>query len=261
MFTPDFSTSLSTNAIRSTQQLHIIEQAGGKAALGKTRNLLRQYKETLFLTDRQKSIGMGILLGDASLQTQDNGLSYRLKYEGGNKHLSYIQSLHKEFDEWCLSDLACKDRIHPKTKTSIRTWEFQTLSHSRLNYFSYMFLDENRKKRVPENLFENPYFTAQSLAYWIMDDGGKMDYTENQGKGVEIHTQGFKKEEVEYLCEGLQKKYNLNSWVKTKKRDNKAFIAISGNSFETLMGHIELYMHPDMYHKLPTGRKIRESDS
>ena len=157
--------------------------------------------------------------------------------------------------------MALKERIHPKTQTKILTWEFQTLSHKDFHFFADLFLDEQGKKRVPENLFQHPNFTPMSLAYWIMDDGGKMDYTENQGKGVEIHTQGFKKEDVEYLSEGLKNTYQLGCWIKTKKRDNKSFIAISGKSYEQLMDLIQPYIHPDMYHKLPTARKIRQSES
>ncbi len=42
-----------------------------------------------------------------------------------------------------------------------------------------------------------------SLAHWFMDDGGKLDYSPNQGKGVVLHTQGFNQEEVVRLAEGL----------------------------------------------------------
>ncbi len=236
----------------------LIQKAGGKVELGKTRSLLTQYKNTLSLNSVQKEVGLGILLGDANLQTQNKGKTYRLRYEGGDKHKSYIQSIHQVFTEWCLADLAEKTRIHPNTKSLIKNWEFQTLSHEEMNFFASLFLNQEGKKRVPENILEHPNFTPRSLAYWIMDDGSKMDHTTNQGKGLEIHTESFLEPEVAYLCETLAKKYNLKSWPKTKKRDGKVYhiVAISGKSYETLLNLIEPYMHNDMYHKLPTPRKI-----
>lgn len=240
----------------------IIEKAGGKQALGQTRYLLNSYKQTLSLTDQQKEIGLGIVLGDANLQTQDQGRSYRLRYEGGNKHKSYVFSIHQDFDEWCLADPSEKKRIHPETKTEITNWEFQTLSHPDINFFADLFLDQKGKKRVPENILNHPNFTSRSLAYWIMDDGSKMDHTSNQGKGVEIHTEAFSETEVKSLCQGLQKKYNLKCWPKTKQRKTKQgdvktyhIVAISGESYEQLMSLITPYMHKEMYHKLPTPRK------
>ena len=42
---------------------------------------IEAYKTTLRLTDVQREIVVGVLLGDAHLETQDRGRSYRLKIE------------------------------------------------------------------------------------------------------------------------------------------------------------------------------------
>lgn len=62
------------------------------------------------------------------------------------------------------------------------------------------------------------------LAYWFMDDGGKLDYTENKGKGIVLNTQGFKENEVEKACQELKEKFNLKTWV--GKNKNKPVIKI-----------------------------------
>jgi len=87
-----------------------------------------------------------------------------------------------------------------------------------------------------------------------MDDGGKMDYGPNAGKGMILHTQGFSQEEVDSLCEGLQEKFNLICW--TKKEKKRYFsLAISGKSYETLMELIDPYIIPSMKYKLPSPRQ------
>jgi hypothetical protein len=69
-----------------------------KHEIGNSRIRLKQYKEQLHLTPKIKEIGLGVMLGDASLQTQNNGATFRLKFEGGNKNRAYIQHLRDEFD-------------------------------------------------------------------------------------------------------------------------------------------------------------------
>jgi hypothetical protein len=91
-----------------------------------------------------------------------------------------------------------------------------------------------------------------------MDDGGKMDYGPNQGKGMILHTQAFSKEEVDSLCEGLQEKFDLQCWTKPDKR--YYCLAISGKSFDTLRALIDPYIIPSMRHKLPSLRRVKRVD-
>lgn len=52
-----------------------------------------------------------------------------------------------------------------------------------------------------------------------MDDGGKLDYTKNEGKGIVFNTQSFTQEEVNNMCKELKEKFNLHTWVgKNKNR-------------------------------------------
>jgi len=43
-----------------------------------------------------------------------------------------------------------------------------------------------------------------------MDDGGKLDYTLNKGKGIVFNTHSFMEEEVKQMCIELQEKFKLN---------------------------------------------------
>jgi hypothetical protein len=49
---------------------------------GPNSKLLKEYKKSLInLNDIQIESSIGLMLGDASLQTQNNGKSYRMKFE------------------------------------------------------------------------------------------------------------------------------------------------------------------------------------
>jgi hypothetical protein len=86
-----------------------------------------------------------------------------------------------------------------------------------------------------------------------MDDGGKLDYTENNGKGIVLNTQGFKREEVEIACQELKEKFNLKTWVGQNKK--KPVIKISGDNYEKFLELSNEYILDEMKYKLPTPRK------
>lgn len=88
--------------------------------LGPNAHKIKEYKNSLFeLTKEQWEAAIGLMLGDASLQSQNKGKTYRLKFEWGDKNKKYALHVHKLFDEWVLSEPHKKNRISPKGNTVI----------------------------------------------------------------------------------------------------------------------------------------------
>ena len=88
-----------------------------------------------------------------------------------------------------------KIRISPKGNQII-TWGFQTLSHNAFNPLAELFIINN-KKGFSDSLIKNE-LTDRGLAYWFMDDGGKLDYNKNSiNKSIVLNTQSFTDLEVE----------------------------------------------------------------
>lgn len=44
-----------------------------------------------------------------------------------------------------------------------------------------------KKKLISKDLIKD-YLTPRGLAYWFMDDGRKLDYSSNNGKGIIFNT-------------------------------------------------------------------------
>jgi hypothetical protein len=88
-----------------------------------------------------------------------------------------------------------------------------------------------------------------------MDDGGKLDYTKNKGKGIVFNTHSFSEEEVKQMCIELKEKFNLNSKMKINK--NKPIIMISGRDYEKFLNLIDPFIISSMRYKLPSPRKIK----
>lgn len=229
-----------------------------KTTIGNSRLKLNMYKQTLPpLTKTQLAIGIGVMLGDASLQTQNKEKSFRLKFEQSDYHKPYLDHLVSVFEPWVLSEPRKITRTNRKTGNIYYTWQFQTISHESFSPLANLCLDQNFKKTVKSTI-KKP-FTAHSLAYWFMDDGGKLDYTSNQGKGIVLNTQNFNYSEVSLLKNLLTEKYHLECWIKENK--NKPIIAISGRSYGILEKEIGSLILPSMRYKFPTKRKKRSAKS
>src|SRR5687768_6934934 len=137
-------------------------------------NLIKEYKKSLTkLTSLQWEASIGLILGDASLQTQNNGKTYRMKFEWSNKSKPYLDHVFNLFDEWVLSNPHKKSRISPKGNLVIN-WGFQTISHEAFISLAELFIINN-KKGISDSLILN-HLSERGLAYWFMDDGGKLDY-------------------------------------------------------------------------------------
>jgi LAGLIDADG DNA endonuclease family len=115
----------------------------------------------------------------------------------------------------------------------------------------FSLIQKNQKCIKKEKL--QPLLTARSLAYWFMDDGGKMDYGPNQGKGIVFNTQCFTLDEVQNLCEILKENFELKSWP--KKNKGGYVVAVSGTDYEKFLQIVEPFVIPEMKHKFPTPRK------
>jgi hypothetical protein len=224
-----------------------------KQEIGKSRTLLKRYKQQLTsLSTFESEVAIGIMLGDASLQTQDGGKRYRLKLLQGDKNKDYLFHLCTVFSRWILSPPSPQNRQSKMTGKDLKAWRSQTISHKAFNILAKIFLDEGGKKRILPNLVKE-HLTDRSPAYWLMDDGGKSNYNKDRPKlrGVTINTQGFSKTEVGYLVAQLISVLGLDCWMGRNK--GKWTVGISGKSFPMLAKRIGPYIHHSMVYKFPKG--------
>jgi LAGLIDADG DNA endonuclease family len=213
--------------------------------LGPNSNLIKIYKKSLIkLSAVQWEASIGLILGDASLRTQNKGHTYKIQFEWNNK--SYVDHVYKLFDEWVLSKPHKKIRISPKGNKII-TWGFQTLSHNAFNPLAELFIINN-KKGFSDSLIKNE-LTDRGLAYWFMDDGGKLDYNKNStNKSIVLNTQSFTDLEVEKMLQELSEKFNLNCDLRSNK--GKKIIVINSVSYFIFINLVDPYLIHEMKYKL-----------
>ncbi len=94
-----------------------------------------------------------MLLGDACLETQNDGRTYRLKIEQSLKHQAYLFHLYELFKDWVLTQPRSREVVSKECISE--NLVFQTVSHSALRFYAQQFYADGRK-RVPK-LIHNDY--------------------------------------------------------------------------------------------------------
>lgn len=178
----------------------------------------------------QQEASIGLMLGHVSLQSKNKGLTYRFKFEWSNKHLPYINHVYKKIDEWEISKPHEKPRVSPKYNV-VSNWGFQTISHETFNHLAVLFKDG---KKATKNLICF-HLTSIGLAYWFMDDGGKLDYNQLKNKSIVLNT----------MSEELENKFNLGCKVRFNK--GKKIIVINNDEF---IFYQKKYIIPEIKFKL-----------
>ena len=144
-----------------------------------------------------------------------------------------------------------KTRISPKGNAVIN-WaggRQQTINHTTLNHLAVLFINKE-KKSISEFLIKE-HLTERGLAYWFMDDGGKLDYNLNtKNKSIVLNTQSFTEGEVDNMCLELSEKFKFECEVRWNK--GKKIIFIKSISYPLFQELVVPYIIPEMRYKLPT---------
>jgi hypothetical protein len=228
---------------------------------GNTKELKAYKQELPALTKEQIEYCVGLLLGDATLQSNTNLTSFRLKIQQSENNNSLLFAIERIFQPWVMSGPS-----KPKTrKIGNKYQELQTISHEAFCPLATMFQDSNIElkylqcvtKVIPADIGD--YLTPLAVATWFCGDGGRRDYGVNEGKAIQFHTQGFSKECCEKLTQALKDRYQWDvttkfDYVDENKRE-RYLIQVEASSFESFMEQIPAYILPHFLKRLPSQRK------
>ncbi len=206
---------------------------------------IEEYKEELKLSKQQREILIGILLGDACLETSNNGRTYRLKIEQSEMHREYLYHLYELFKEWVLTPPQEKERVFRGHKKL--SFAFSTISHASFRFYAHQFYGIEGKK-VPKLIHR--WLTPVNLAYWYMDDGS---IKSKESKGVILNTHSFSRSEVNRLAQVLGSVFGLQA--KERKQKEGYQIYISGHSYERFKELVGPHILKSMWYKIPPPRR------
>ena len=188
-----------------------------------------RHVRTLSLTDDERQIVIGSLLGDGSLTPTTCGCSFRVHH--GLQQRIYV--------EWKFKMLSRFVRTSPRV--SGNGCYFRTVSHPEFAQLRRWFYPLGRKV-VPFALLAGE-LRALGLAVWIMDDGSL------DGKQLRLNTQCFSEAENRNLVGLLRAKFGISVSLNSDK--GRVRLRCNAASVARLVSLVRPHFIPSMLYKLP----------
>ena len=187
-------------------------------------NWLKEYKSKLFLTDRQKEVLIGTLLGDGSIKISVSGKAARLQICQSFDYKEYVFWKKSIFKEWVLSG--------PKYYKVNNSLIFRTVSHPEIyKFYSKFYI--NKVKKIPKDI--NDILKSNlSLAVWFMDDGNGYHHANS----YRLSTYAFGYEGNLLLQKCLLENFGLNTHLFKDSKGFQIYIPTRGgdaNKFKKLI--------------------------
>ena len=157
------------------------------------RNAYHLMRQSVHITDLQRAIIIGTVLGDGSLIETFSKNNLRLQID----HCA----AQKEYVLWKYEALKPLVLTPPTFQPKNRSWRFRTISHPDLTEIGRLFY-QNRQKIVPREIAS--LLEPIGLAIWFMDDG-----TYHSSSGYLINTQNFTHSECLLLRDALAEKFGI----------------------------------------------------
>ncbi len=197
-------------------------------------------KLTSKLTNQQKSLIIGSILGDGYIRQLDGRSDAFLEINHSLKAKDYVDHKYKILKNICES--APKERYTDEEKTK-KAYRFYTRQHKEITDLYNEFY-KNKKKIISRNLKLDPVI----LAIWYMDDGSKTQNKENAANiNIYLNTQQFSLSDQKYLLY-LLREIGVNA--RLNKDKNYYRIRILKESIKTFMDIIDKNIIDSMRYKM-----------
>jgi len=212
---------------------------------------IEKYKRNLKLSEKQREILVGLLLGDGHLETQNNSKTFRLKVGHSVQQAKYVDWLYEQFREWVLTPPQEK-QVNINGKSFVNFW-FNTISCECFRFYAQQFY-RGREKIVPKMI--DKLLTPRGLAVWFMDDGSLKS---KEHKAIILNTQCFTVSDIRILQKALVKNWEIESQL--RKQKDGIQILITRDSATRFAKTILPDLLPEFYYKLHSNfRKLIPMD-
>jgi hypothetical protein len=204
------------------------------------------------LTTEQKEVLVGSLLGDANLQTETAGRSWRLRMIQENKN--YLFHKYEIFQNLCGTPPLKSQIFDQRTNKLYERWTFNTFIQPSFRFYAHQFycfdpISGLWVKNVPMKI--SKLITPRAIAYWYMDDGSLK--WKGNSNAVRFCTDSYSEEGVARLRKVLFDKFHLETTI--QRKDGKPRIATTEKAYPILRELVLPYLYTSMYYKFPDGNK------
>ena len=202
---------------------------------------IENLKKGIKLTKIQRSIVIGLILGDGHLETQNGGRTYRLKIEHSIKQKDYVDWLYGKLKNITVSKPKLKEK---KLKgREYKSYWFTTYSLGLFRFYGQQFYS-NGKKIIPKIIAK--LLDPLAMAVWFMDDGS---FKSNRHRTFIIHALGYSKADLLQVKQSFKEKFDIDVGLHRQK-GNKFRLYIFSESASKFRKLVELYIIPTLRYKL-----------
>lgn len=198
--------------------------------------------QEIYPTPRQRSILIGSLLGDGTMEWRWK--HPRIRFDHGLQQEQYIRWLKRELRPLA-GKLVVIRQWHHRARKHYDRWHFATPIRRELDEFYELFYD-NGVKRVPRRISE--FLDPLALAVWHMDDGHKR----TDCNALRLHTNAFTVDGVQLLQEALCKKFGITAHQHHIRRnvEERVLYIPSGANTKRFIETVRPHIHPSMRYKI-----------
>lgn len=202
-------------------------------------------KNSLSLTQKQKELITGSLLGDGTMRLGRNARNANFKVEHGLAQEQYVFWKYGMLKNFVFTEPKISYRYRDNRMKYPKSWWFRTIRHPLMTeiYNQFYLKDGYRsgRKILPDSLPEN--LSPFALAVWIMDDGS---FNRSQ---IDISTYSFILSEIHRLQDIFCRRFRLKASF-YKDRNIGFRIYFTKKYTEELIKIIYPYIIPSMLYKI-----------
>lgn len=192
-------------------------------------------KQSFILSEKQKFVLVGTLLGDGAIKPK--GRYHRLHIKHSQNQLKLAAYKREVFSN--ITSMPVRNFFQEVKGKSYGFCEFVTLTHPEFSYFYNMFY-EDKVKRVTSKILA--YLNPLSLAIWFMDDGCA-EYA-----GLSFSTHCFTSKEIELLKAAMKEKFMVDA---TSRRNKNGWILyVPKKNVDRFYEIVWPYLLPEFRYKL-----------
>ena len=197
----------------------------------------KKLKSKFRLSDKQKFVLIGTLLGDGSLAKRGRHCRLFIKHSANQRKL--IEWKYNIFKNIVLMPLNYfTQEVSGKKYQFI---QFVTLTHPVFDEYRKIFYRGSRKI-IPTDI-DKIFYHPLALAVLLMDDGA------NDTFGLTLQTHSFKKNEVRLLSRAIKKNFKITTSL--RKNKGKWIIYFPKKEIKKLYQAIEKYLLLSLQYKFP----------
>lgn len=211
------------------------------------------------LTQQQKDLLIGTLLGDGYLQSQTKGRTWRLDMYHNEKQKNYLFYKYDILKLFCDTQPILQQSVLPNSLNIYTGYRFLTRVHPSFRFYGNLFYTYNvvsnsMVKDVPINI--EKFLTPSAIAFWYMDAG----YLKWKGhsNAMVICTESFTEAGNMRLKKALKNLYDIELQLVKKSKKGKFSgycLSVNEKNAKAFSNLIAPFIIPAMKYKVSDGNK------